>query len=101
VGVKPAHAFKLAKPPFAPFHHRLDMQSDPIIDTMTHTDWLNMMRFPPEWTEWGLIPDALAAIQLAGYAPGHENASEHDRHGAFQWWLERAPSPATESPRVS
>lgn len=61
---------------------------------MTHADWLNIMRFPPEWVEWGLIPDELAAIQLAGYAQGHEDGSEHDRHGAFQWWLKRDPSPA-------
>lgn len=67
----------------------------PRLDNMTHADWLELMRFPPEWVEWDLIPDALAAIQSTGYRPGHEAASEHDRHGAFQWWLRRDPSHAT------
>jgi hypothetical protein len=60
---------------------------------MNHADWLDLMRFPPEWMAWHMIPEALAHIQLAGYAPGHEHASEHDRHGAFQWWLKREPDP--------
>ena len=40
---------------------------------------------------WGMIPDELAVIQVDGYQPGHEDASEHDRHGAFQWWIKRDP----------
>ena len=58
---------------------------------MTHREWLALMKFPREWTEWGLLPDALIAIQLSGYRPGHEEASEHNRHGAFQWWLRQNP----------
>lgn len=60
---------------------------------MTHSDWLKLMQFPPEWTAWNLIPFALATEQLSGYEPGHEAASEHDRHGAFQWWLRQQPGP--------
>ncbi len=59
---------------------------------MTHTDWLKLMQFPREWTVWQLIPAELAAVQLSGYERGHEQAPEHDRHGAFQWWLKRSPS---------
>jgi len=62
---------------------------------MKHVDWLKLMQFPPEWLGWQLIPTELAAIQLAGYDPEHEGAPEHDRHGAFQWWLKRNPSPET------
>ena len=52
------------------------------------------MQFPPEWVDWGLIPPELAELQLSRYEPGHEQGSEHDRHGAFQWWLNRNPSEA-------
>ena len=41
---------------------------------------------------WNLLPAELLAISTQGYALGHEEASEHDRHGAFQWWLRRDPS---------
>ena len=30
--------------------------------------------------------------QIDGYEPGHENGAEHDRNGAFHWWLKRQPS---------
>ena len=60
---------------------------------MNHVAWLELMQFPPEWLAWHLLPEELAAIQLAGYEPGHEDASEHDRHGAFQWWLKSDPEP--------
>ena len=59
---------------------------------MTHTDWLKLMQFPPEWEAWHLIPNELAAIQLAGFEPEHAGAPEHDRHGSFRWWLKREPS---------
>src|SRR5262245_13112389 len=49
------------------------------------------MGFPPQWLSWGLLPSELATIQLDGYAPGHEDAAEHDRNGAFQWWLWQEP----------
>lgn len=50
------------------------------------------MCFPKEWTSLDMYPDELAEIQLAGYIEGHENAPEHDRNGAFHWWLRRDPS---------
>jgi hypothetical protein len=58
---------------------------------MTHQEWVKRMGFPSQWVSWGLLPDELVAIQLAGYAPGHEDAPEHDRHGALQWWLRQEP----------
>ena len=61
---------------------------------MTRDQWLTLMKFPVEWSEWGLLPEEFVNIQIKGYEPGHENASEHDRHGAFQWWLKREPSEA-------
>lgn len=39
-----------------------------------------------------MYPDELAHIQVNGYEAGHENASEHDRCGAFHWWLKRGPT---------
>ncbi len=59
---------------------------------MTHQEWLQLMAFPLEWSEWGLLPQELADMQLSRYEPGHEQSPEHDRHGAFQWWLSRDPS---------
>lgn len=50
------------------------------------------MRFPQEWISWGMYPDELLEWQLPRYEPGHESASEHDRNGAFHWWLRRQPS---------
>lgn len=60
---------------------------------MTYAEWLKLMQFPVEWQEWGLLPSELQAEQLARYEPGHESAPEHDRHGAFQWWLRGNPGP--------
>ena len=59
---------------------------------MTYDKFLKLMKFPKEWMEWEMIPDELASIQIEGYEPGHEDASEHDRNGAFHWWLKRYPS---------
>lgn len=59
---------------------------------MTHREWLDLMQFPPQWVDWGLIPPELAEMQLSRYEPGQEQGSEHDRHGVFQWWLQRQPS---------
>jgi hypothetical protein len=56
------------------------------------TDFLRLMRFPPEWESWGLYPDELFIGQLSLYRPGDEAGSEHDRNGAFHWWLKRSPS---------
>ena len=62
---------------------------------MNYENWLHLMKFPEEWTTWNLLPAELRELQISGYEPGHEEASEHDRHGAFQWWLQRDPSPET------
>ena len=50
------------------------------------------MNFPDGWERWGLYPDELFQGQLAMYRPGDEKGSEHDRNGAFHWWLKRSPS---------
>ena len=58
---------------------------------MTLDEYLTLMQFPPEWQTWALLPAEFAAEQLSLYKSGNENASEHDRHGIFQWWLLRKP----------
>jgi len=59
---------------------------------MTKSEFLELMKFPPEWESLGMIPEELSKLQLANYKPGHEDASEHDRNGAFHWWLKQDPS---------
>jgi len=59
---------------------------------MTKQEFLKMMRFPDEWEAWRLYPDELFAVQLGEYEQGDEEASEHYRNGAFQWWLSRRPN---------
>lgn len=59
---------------------------------MTKSEFLVLMRFPAEWVSLGMYPDDLFRWQLSGYEPGHENGAEHDRNGAFHWWLRREPS---------
>lgn len=58
------------------------------------TDFLKVMNFPEEWLSSGMYPDELFHGQLAIYKPGDEQGSEHDRNGAFHWWLRRNPSKA-------
>lgn len=55
-------------------------------------EFLKVMQFPPQWESLGMYPEALAYIQIKGYESGHEEASEHDRCGAFHWWLKRVPT---------
>lgn len=62
---------------------------------MTKKEFLVLMRFPPEWLHLGMYPDELWMSQLAGYKPGHEQAPEHDRNGAFHWWLSKEPDKQT------
>lgn len=62
---------------------------------MNKEQFLTLMKFPQQWAEWDMYPDELANIQLAGYEPGNENGSEHDRNGAFHWWLKREPGKET------
>ena len=59
---------------------------------MTKTELVQLMKFPKEWVEWNMLPDELIEIQIKGYKPGHENGSEHNRNGAFHWWLKNNPS---------
>lgn len=59
---------------------------------MTKSEFQKLMRFPSEWLSLGMYPDDLFRWQLSGYEPGHENGAEHDRNGAFHWWLRRQPS---------
>ncbi len=51
-----------------------------------------MMGFPSEWEEWEMYPEELFKLQLDGYSPGNESGSEHDRNGAFHWWLAKSPN---------
>ena len=59
---------------------------------MTFDEYLKLMKFPSEWQAWEMLPRAFVAEQMSLYQPGHENTSEHDRHGVFQWWLHQTPS---------
>lgn len=59
---------------------------------MTRLQFLELMKFPAEWDQYGMYPEELFQWQIAGYEPGHEEASEHDRNGAFHWWLRQNPS---------
>jgi hypothetical protein len=61
---------------------------------VTKKEFLALMRFPVEWDTLGMYPDDLFSWQISGYAPGHEQGAEHDRNGAFHWWLRRHPSKA-------
>lgn len=59
---------------------------------MTKIEFLKLMSFPAEWDSLGMYPDELFQWQLSGYRLGHEDAAEHDRNGAFHWWLRRYPT---------
>ncbi len=50
------------------------------------------MQFPEEWVEYEMYPKALSELQISRYEEGNEEASEHDRCGAFHWWLKQDPS---------
>jgi len=59
---------------------------------MTKDEFLALMKIPSEWQELGMVPEELSKIQIERYKPGHEEAPEHDRSGAFHWWLKQDPS---------
>jgi hypothetical protein len=59
---------------------------------MTKSEFLKLMRFPAEWDTLGIYPEELFEHQVALYRPGDEHGSEHDRNGAFHWWLRKGPS---------
>jgi hypothetical protein len=65
---------------------------DPDSPAMTKIDFMKLMSFPEAWDSMGMYPDELFEGQLSGYQPGDEDASEHDRNGAFHWWLRRNPT---------
>ncbi len=50
---------------------------------MNKEEFLNLIEFSKEWCELDMYPDDLSKIQIEQYQPGHEEASEHDRCGAF------------------
>ena len=62
------------------------------METLNKEQFLELMEFPKEWLLWGMYPDELFQGQVAIYRPGDEAGSEHDRNGAFHWWLRRPPS---------
>lgn len=55
-------------------------------------EFLALMKFPREWSDWDMYPVSLFWQQIKLYQPGHEQDSETDRCGAFHWWLRRNPS---------
>jgi hypothetical protein len=57
---------------------------------MTKAEFLRLMNFPVEWLEWDMYPDELFNKQLEMYRRGDEQGAEHDRNGAFHWWLKQA-----------
>lgn len=59
---------------------------------MNKQEFLALMNFPKEWDLWGMYPDELFQGHLALYKKGDEKGSEHDRNGAFHWWLKQDPS---------
>ena len=59
---------------------------------MKKSEFMNLMKFPEEWDLLEMYPDELFAWQESGYEVGHEDGSEHDRNGAFHWWLRRNPT---------
>ena len=59
---------------------------------MTKSEFLHLMRFPLEWDTLGMYPQELFELQISRYEPGHEDGAEHDRNGAFHWWLRKGPS---------
>lgn len=62
---------------------------------MNKNKFLKLMQFSGEWLELDMYPDELAKMQISGYQPGHEEASEHVRCGAFHWWLHQNPNEST------
>jgi len=59
---------------------------------MTRGEYIALMNFPREWEQWDMLPDAFLLSAIAAYKPGDESGSEHDRNGAFHFWLRQNPS---------
>jgi len=62
------------------------------VPSMSKLEFLRLMKFPREWVDLDMYPDELFNIQAPRYQPGHELGAEHDRNGAFHWWLHREPT---------
>jgi hypothetical protein len=56
---------------------------------MNKSEFLSLMGYPPEWLEWSMYSDELFEKQLQVYREGDEHGAEHDRNGAFHWWLKQ------------
>jgi hypothetical protein len=56
---------------------------------MKKSEFLSLMGYPAEWLEWNMYPDELFERQLDMYRAGDERGAEHDRNGAFHWWLKQ------------
>jgi len=60
---------------------------------MKTEDYLELMRFPREWQELGMVPDEeYISDHIFHLKPGMEHTPEHARHEAFHYWLAREPS---------
>lgn len=59
---------------------------------ISHEEIKQLMHYPKEWIQWGMLTDELLKGQAAEYEPGDEQAAEHYRNGAFHWWLKRNPT---------
>ncbi len=62
------------------------------MQSLSKQEFLKLMHFPRHWLDWDMYPDELFQNQVSRYEPGHEGGSEHDRNGAFHWWLRREPT---------
>lgn len=58
---------------------------------MKKEEFILLMQFPQEWVLWDMYPDELGEFQMSRYESGHEQSPEHDRNGAFHWWLRQNP----------
>lgn len=54
--------------------------------------FVQLMKYPEQWLQWGMLPDELLRVQMADDSPGSEQAAEHYRNGAFHFWLRTAPN---------
>lgn len=59
---------------------------------MSKNQFIKMMHFPCEWMIYSMYPDELFYNQINNYRAGDEEGCEHDRNGAFHWWLRKEPS---------
>lgn len=59
---------------------------------MNTAEYTRLMKFPPEWAAWKLLPEAFLGEAARRYRPGDEDGPEHDRNAVFCWWLKQAPS---------